>query len=306
MVRLNPCGEVVWRLPYRTHHSIYVDERGHIWAPGLVTQLSRMSRVPNYVPPFEDYTIVEVSPDGRILTQLSVFDLLHENGLSGLLHLSSTVNTSTRVTGDTLHLNDVEIFRASLHAGVFEKGDMMISLRNINAVLVFGASTRRLKFMTIGRVFRQHDPDFVDGNTISIFDNNTLPQRHSRIVTISARGNGEPKVRFAGNAERPFRTNTMGKHQNLANGNVLVVEAVRGHVFEIDADGKVVWQFSNIVEKGLLGLITDATRLQSEFDASFFERARSTCLDAAAGSALGNVARKRDSNSTHRSRHDYD
>jgi hypothetical protein len=34
LVRLNAKSEVVWKLPYRTHHSIFKDENGHFWACG--------------------------------------------------------------------------------------------------------------------------------------------------------------------------------------------------------------------------------------------------------------------------------
>src|SRR5207247_1345506 len=121
-----------------------------------------------------EFTVVEVSPDGRLLSERSVFDVLLANGLRGLLHMASGNNPSTMVSGDTLHLNDVETFPSSMSPGIFQPGDVMISLRNISAIVVFDPHTLRIRFMTIGRTLRQHDPDFVDGNTISVFDNNDL------------------------------------------------------------------------------------------------------------------------------------
>ena len=63
---------------------------------------------PNHDPGIVDPVILEVSLDGKIKSEIPVVDLLRDNGLSGLLYKSSTKNRDTSVTGDTLHLNDVE------------------------------------------------------------------------------------------------------------------------------------------------------------------------------------------------------
>jgi hypothetical protein len=292
MVRLDPCGNVVWRVPYRTHHSINIDEAGNIWASGLITRNEPRTALPNYVPPFSDYTVLEVSPEGKILQELSVADLLIENGLKGLLYLSTSSNRSTEVTGDTLHLNDVETFPASMAPGAFGPGDVMISLRNISAIVVFDAKTRRVKFLTVGRVLRQHDPDFVDGNTISVFDNNNLalwgdattPQpagHHSRVVDIAAPSQSVT-VRFSGTGEQPFFTDIMGSHQLLANGNMLLTESIAGRVVEVDGSGKIVWEYFNLVGNGRVGLVDDAVLLGGNFDEAFFTKAVSACRTASA------------------------
>lgn len=286
MLRVNECGTVVWRLPYRTHHSVGLDNEGNIWAPGIVWRHEKVARFPNYEPPFSDYTIVQVSPDGRIIKELSILDLLLQNGLTGLSHMSTTQERSTVVSGDTLHLNDVEIFPSSLAPGVFESGDVMISLRNINTILVFDPRTRRIKFMTVGRVLRQHDPDFLDGNTISVFDDNNLadwtdgkpdPAGHySRIITISAKDESIA-VRYQGTKDHPFFTDVLGDHQMLPNGNILITESMAGRVFEVDAGGRIIWEYFNIVQTGVVGLVANAVRLPPQFDSSFFSRASAAC-----------------------------
>jgi hypothetical protein len=244
----------------------------------LVTRYARQPALPNYAPPFEDYTVVEVSAEGQVLTEISVFDLLDRNGLSGLLYMSTLDHSSLQVSGDTLHLNDVETFPAALAPGVFEVGDIMISLRNISTVLVFNPRTLKVTFVSTGRVLRQHDPDFIDGNTIAVFDNYPRDRAYSRIVTMSAVDPmQEVRVRFEGSRAQPFRTFKMGKHQYLPDGNVLVVESVNGRVMEIDRAGRIVWQYVNLVKDGVAGLIADAIRLPPTMDEAFFARAVSAC-----------------------------
>lgn len=289
MVRLDPCGQVVWRLPYRTHHSIFLDEKGNIWTSGLITRHEKRPALPNYDPPFQDYTILEVSPDGRLQRELSVAELLIDNGLRAMLYMGTVANRSTKVSADTLHVNDVDVYPASAPAGLFRPGDVMVSLRNINTILVFDPANLRIKFLTVGKVLRQHDPDFVDGNTISVFDNNNLavwtegtpdPSGHySRVVRISA-DTGLVDVRFSGSREKPFFTDIMGKHQLLPNGNMLLTEAIAGRVVEVDPHGEAVWEYFNLEGNGTIGLVDDALRLPPALNESFFAKTVSACRAA--------------------------
>jgi hypothetical protein len=281
MARVELCGNVVWRLPYQTHHAVHVEEEtGNIWVAGQKLIKERSPNLPGHRPPFWEFTLLKVTPGGDISREISVPDLLIKNGLQGLLYMSATKDHSTQVTGDTLHLNDIEVFPSHLQAGVFQRGDVMISLRNIHAVLVFNPDTLTVKYLSIGKVVRQHDPDFIDGETISIFDNNLVRSdprgSHSRIVVVSAR-NHQVRVLYSGSAEQPFYTDLMGKHQWLPNGNILITESTEGRAFEIDPKGELVWEYFNLIDKGRLALMDEAQRLPAFFSRSFFEGARRTC-----------------------------
>ena len=280
LVRLDICGNVVWRLPYRTHHSLYLDENNVFWVPGQITRTEALENLPNYEPPFEDFTILRVSQDGEVIEEMSVFDILRNNGLNGLLYLSTLQGRVTTVTGDTLHLNDVKTFPRVLEEGVFKHGDIMISLRNINAVMVINPDDLKLRFMTIGTILRQHDPDFIDGNTISVFDNNNLAPdndgHYSKIVTISAL-DGSVSEYYSGSDEKPFFTDIMGKHQLLPSGNVLISESRKGRAFEIDSDGEIVWEYFNLLGNGYVSLLNEAQRLPPEYNEEFFKSRSSAC-----------------------------
>jgi hypothetical protein len=54
--------------------------------------------------------------------------------------------------------------------------------------------------------------------------------------------------------------------QQLPNGNVLVVEAQRGRVFEVTraAPSRIVWEYVNLVQDGYAGLVTGAERIAPE------------------------------------------
>lgn len=280
LVRLDACGEVVWRVPLRTHHSLCLDGEGDIWTSVRYTRKEPIPGLTNHVPWFEDYTIVELSPEGRTLREVSLFTLLRENDLEGLLYLSARDDNNTEVTGDTLHVNDVEIFPATMTPGFFQPGDVMVSLRNINTIAVFGADLHTLRYVATGRVVRQHDPDFVDGNTFSIYDNHNRGRVEdgvqSRIVVVNA-PTGDMRVAFAGKPELPFFSTIIGRHQWLENGNLLVVETTAGRVFEVGTDGKLIWEFINLVGPETVGLVSEGMRLPARFTPEFFARQREAC-----------------------------
>lgn len=280
LVRLDVCGHVMWRLPARTHHSLHLDDRGHIWTSIRHTRHERPDGLFAYQPPFEEYTIVEISPEGKILQEVSIFDLLRENDLTGYLLMSSFNDDQPTVGGDTLHVNDVEVFPSSLEPGVFRPGDVMVSMRRPSTVVVFDLERRAVRHVSTGGFVRQHDPDFLDGNSFAVFDNHHVGARHegvqSRIVVEEVR-TGRRKIAFQGTSDQPFFTDIMGKQQWLPNGNLLLVEATTGRVLEVDGEGRLVWEFVNVIGDGLAGAVSEGTRLPERFSPDFFASQRAAC-----------------------------
>ena len=264
MVQLDVCGRVKWRLARNANHSLELDDAGNFWTQEDEDWKTPLKGLPNYAPNFDNFIIMQVSPTGRMMREIPIFDLLQRNNLQGLLYLSSIENQSTVVTGDTLHVNDVEVFSKRMKSDLFKPGDIMISLRNINAILVFDPATLVVKAITVGHFVRQHDPDFLDGSTISLLDNNNVgtdpAHGSSRIVEYSFK-TGRQRILFEGNAAHPFYTDFLGKQQRLSNGDLLITEATHGRAFEATPDGQVIWEYRNVIGPNLVGLLTEAQRI---------------------------------------------
>lgn len=282
MVRVDACGKVVWRLPERTHHSLFRDDDGDIWSPLVVSHPKAVKKWRYYNPSWDEFFIIKVSPDGKVLFRKSVYDLMRENDLLGMLYMAPPGHWGPEMHGDALHLNDVEVFSAKMTPGFFQPGDIMISLRNINSIVVFESKSLKVKYVSAGHYIRQHDPDFVDGNTISVFDNHDLGEREdgiqSRIVLESV-PSGKTKIAFQGTRELPFYTDIMGREQWLPNGNLLVLEARNGRILEIDPTGRLVWEYNNIVQPGLLAALSDVVRLSPEMTADRLRQLRAACQE---------------------------
>jgi hypothetical protein len=279
--RLDLCGEVVWKLDNLGHHSVHLADDGTIWVSAEDPILRGDTGYPNHRAPLRSWTLQNISAEGEILRTIPVIDLFLDNGIEGLLYMSSLENAMPVVTGDTLHLNDVETFPQGMASTVFEPGDLMISLRNVNGVFVFDGDDLSLKFDTVGRVTRQHDPDFMPGDVISIFDNRNFTAargfgpRESRIVEVDA-VTGELRTRLDADAELPFFTMVMGQHQRLANGNVLVVSSGQGRVLEFTPDGRLAWRYENQAD-GRTRRVYGAEILPEEMDRAFFEAGTAGC-----------------------------
>lgn len=263
LLRVDRQGAVVWRLPYQTHHSVHRAADGNLWVCGQKERTEPMAACPNLVPPFVEDTVLVVTPDGKIAREWSVLELLAANGRQGLLCLANRDDFSTAVSGDVTHLNHVEPFPAGQPGAFFQPGDVLVSLRNIHTVFVFDSKTGAIKFDCTGWFVRQHDPHFVDGNTFSVFDNQTAAgpggRPQSRIVLVSA-PERSARTYFEGSVDQPFSTPILGRHQWLPNGNLLVTDSCAGRAFELNRNREVVWWYVNYTGDGTVGAVQQVER----------------------------------------------
>jgi len=280
--RMDACGEVVWKLPNFGHHAVHVTDTGAIWATAETQITEGPTGHPNIRAPFRDWTLQRIGDDGEVEREIGVVEVLEANGLTGLLHLANVSNGSTAVSGDTLHLNDVDVFPRGWASDTFAPGDIMISLRNINAILVFDPETLALKFLSQGRVLRHHDPDFLPDGTISVFDNHNLEpdigpaEGRSRIVELSVPDGAATTVLGAEGAPA-FYTAIMGTHQRLQNGNILVNSSGQGRVLEFTPEGELAWRWSNLEDDGDNGRTYVAMVLPPEMDRDFWAERTASC-----------------------------
>lgn len=272
MIRLDKCGNVLWRLPYMTHHSLHLGEDGTIWASGRKFH-HREDGFPGMMPDFWEPTAIQVSTDGKLLREVSILEVIYRNGVEIL-------RFAPQLIGDWDHLNDVEVFddKPGFHSSLFKPGDLLVSLRLLHLVFVFDPATGRIKWMSSGPWLHQHDPDFRPDGSISVFDNRNLfghsyeaplggmhpPFSSSRIVRINPVDNTYSVV-YEGTPDKPFYTHLMGKHQYLDNGNILITQSEGGRAFEIDGQGQIVWEYINRYSEDKIAVIEQAERYPAHY-----------------------------------------
>lgn len=248
LVRMDRCGKVVWKLPYRTHHSISRDDDGNFWVSAMKWRnpdTDVASRFAGLIPPYAEDIALKVSPEGKILREVSLLKALYDGGKQYLLWKSQSL------TGDVTHLNDVEVLSGEMadRFPLFEKGDLLVSLKHISTVMVLDQSGK-IKWFDSQHFNRQHDADFEKTGWIVVFDNREDGTQTGRFLGGSAISSVNPSsgsVRqiYPRDGTQFMFTNAGGKHQLLPNGNRLITEVRAGRVFEIDSSGRTVWQWTS-------------------------------------------------------------
>lgn len=279
------CGNIEWKLDNLGHHSVYIENDNEIWVGSENYIENNLQKYKNHNTPYRSWILQKIDTNGNIIKNISVNNVLEKNGLTGLLYLSNISNQITSVMGDTLHLNDIEVFPKNYKSELFSPGDLMFSLRNINAFFVINQETLKIKYFSIGQTLRHHDPDFLPNGNISVFDNRNLrPSKgieSSRVIEINPiTGNGKSEIELEietanGN---PFFTDIMGNHQTLSNGNKLLVVSEEGTVMELDRNGEIIWSYTNWIDNNNTGRIFNAEILPKKIDKKFFLERKENCL----------------------------
>lgn len=264
-VRLDRCSRVVWKLPAETHHSVDLLPRGDALIPAHHERAAADRRFPQVRPGPSGYfledTILRVRPDGSVAAEVSVLDVLYRSGWQALLLANG--GTSLR-RNDPTHLNDAEVLRPELAAAfpMFRAGDVMLSLRNLNTILVVDGASWRVKWAMTGPFLNQHDPDFLPNGHILLFDNRR-GLGHSRILEIDP-ATREVVWSYQGTDAEPFYSEIRGAQQLLPNQDVLVADPDEGRAFEVARTGRIVWEYVNLVRDGFVGMVTEAERVAPE------------------------------------------
>jgi hypothetical protein len=269
MVRISACGKVLWRNEARTHHSIFIDENGFIWAPKFTNRYSEKTILSKM---FGMDQLGRFNPKtGELLETIDLVDTLVKQNAQGIIKIK------TNSPGDMLHTNDVEILSASMADAfpLFEAGDIMLSSRNLNQIWILDAKTHKLKWWQTGPMVGQHDPDFQDDGTITLLDNRVGGSRNadnhflgdlggSRILRINPVTREYESI-YQTDDKNTFYTPYRGKHQMLENGNILIAATDAGRAFEVTSNGEVVWSYINDWDADEVGWMLDAIRYQPSY-----------------------------------------
>lgn len=278
-VKLDRCGTPLWSIEQRTHHSVVRAETGGYW---IADQTVFDRRDPNYFPPFSRFDkidqyrediILRVSEDGEILERHSVPRLFFQDPRLEALFTAAHSFVEDGFRSELTHLNKIAELTSDRAAAFpqFEEGDLALSLRRLNTLLVVDPDDWRVKWHQTGPYLRQHDVEFTADGRLSVFNNGVYPvymkstdgrsdldaPRVSTIMEVDP-ATGEARVVYGGRAGQEMLSAFRGDHQRLASGHILVSEHEAGRLFEVDAEGDVIWEYINRYDKTDVLEMTDA------------------------------------------------
>jgi hypothetical protein len=257
IIKLDRCSNLAWSLETRAHHDVSVDRDGRIYV--LTRDLADAPEVHSSRETLDD-RIAVLTADGLVESELSILTILRESGYDYLLRNVEDMAFDEDAELDPIHTNHVEVFDGTLddRSALFKQGNLLISMKNLNAIAIVDGSTRRILWLWgPNNLVQQHQPQLLPNGNILIFDNGT---DRSRIIEL------DPVLRrivWTYESGADFFSEIMGSVQRLPNGNTLITESVKGYVFEVDPAGEVVWKFANpnVNEEGKRSNIWRMTRL---------------------------------------------
>ncbi len=257
LARFDVNSNLLWKRELLTHHWFSVADDGRIFVPALrvvdspipigTTEASITSEGGKI---YSDVVLI-LDPDGNTLDEIPILDALFDSGWPGLFtRANSATRSADFATDDPLHLNDVQLVPPQIVASHpwLSPDDLLVSLRNINAVGILDIASRRFKWLSSGSTVAQHSPRFYDGGVL-VLDNLGGDKRlgGTRLVKIDLE-RGLPTTLFPRpGVDTPdlCRTLNCGHLDVHRDGNRVLMTVTRsGALWEIDLrTGQVVWEY---------------------------------------------------------------
>ena len=164
---------------------------------------------------------------------------------------------------DPFHQNDIDVLteeKAKLFT-MFSAGDLLLSFRSINLVVLVDPGSLKVKWFSFGQASRQHDPDWSPTGEITVYDNQSH-NFNSRVVSLNPRS-GDGKVILDGSKHGLFQF-AQGSHHVDSEGGVVVDNMAE--LAHFTSDGHVKF-YAKAVSQGrdmAMGVVRHLS--QSQFD----------------------------------------
>lgn len=180
----------------------------------------------------EDNIYIVDYDKGEVVEEINIFEIVLNSEL--VKYFKDCINP--------IHLNDIEIIKNEKHQKYFVNaniGDFLISLRNINSVVLIDHKTKKIKWVYNNELIEQHSPQFTERGTLLIFNNkgSKIKKGQSRIDEIDIRNKTIVGV-FDG-FKNNFYSEKRGRIQYL-NQRIFVQESQKSNMFEIVCNEKFI------------------------------------------------------------------
>lgn len=271
IVKIDKESNIVWlKNDKRYHHTTELDHEGNIYSCTRSFLSNEYDFMPenydSYKEVFMEDEITKLDPEtGKTLFNKSVLKILIENGYERLLLGKGQINS------DPLHLNDIQ--PALTDSEYWNKGDLLISCRNLSTVFLYRPSTDKIVWLHQGPWYNQHDADFLEGDKIVVFGNDVLREEsvidgkitNENLFFSNKRANNNvyiynfekdtvttPYSRLMKNAG--IRTYTSGRSDILPNGDVFVEDTNNGRIVFGDSINKKIEYVKRIDDEHISSL----------------------------------------------------
>lgn len=157
---------------------------------------------------------------------------------------------------DYYHMNSVEEIKENVNEWYeveqdgkiiqpFKRGNIVFNFRHGSMIFILDKETGKIvwhvtQYDVLGEIQGQHDSNILPNGNLLIYDNGRY-RKSTRIIELNPI---TKKIEWQYSAPN-FFTIVMGDANKLANGNYLLSETVNGRAFEINSNGKILWEYFN-------------------------------------------------------------
>lgn len=253
LIRLNKKSGIVWKNNGNFHHSIELDAEKNLWVCGTIPPRDTDNIIESNI--LDDAIIKIDALTGKTIFTKSIYEILIENGYQSLLFNMGPI------TEDLIHINDIQ--PALNSSQYWQKGDLLISLRNRSSILLYRPSTNKVVWLKTGPWNFQHDCDFISDTEIGVFGNDVtdfkgksyLIKGHNNqyIYNFSTNEISTPYTKMF--KQGKIKTLTEGRSRILPDGQLLVEETNYGRILFGDKNG-ITGEYVNRLDKNHISMLS--------------------------------------------------
>jgi hypothetical protein len=236
IAKLDAYSNPVWLNRNGAHHSFFVTPGGDIY-----TLTSRLETIPDIHPTQPlicDYVAV-IDSSGVQKAEYSVIEIIMNSGYGYLL--PSVAHENPVYPIDLLHTNSIEVIDGSdisASPGVFKKGNVLLSIRNISTIMIVDLEEKAVRWIWgPSNIIYQHTPRIVPGPHILLFNNGVSRSSVLEMDPFTY----EILWKFSGAKDSPLSSRIYGACQRLPNSNVLITDSLQARALEVTQAGEIVW-----------------------------------------------------------------
>ena len=257
---LDPQSNVVWQFHCRIDHDYQILQNGnlmiHTIADCMVPELGVGLKRNPY--------ILEITRDKELVWQWRGEEHIEE--LRKLLPSHAWDFFQERIHGqfafDWAHNNTCQIIPPNATAEKeqaqggpvrFKPGNIVFSYRSVDIIGVIERESGNIVWAWgAGVLDGQHKPHMLPSGNLLIFDNGTL-RGYSRIIELNPLTE-KIEWEYTSDPQETFFSPFISGAQRLPNGNTLICEGSKGHLFEVTPEKEVVWDYTSpFRENGAMG-----------------------------------------------------
>jgi len=233
-------GNLVWKaeVPYQNHDFQAMDN-GHIifnsFHPSGFLPDKLAARVKGGRPGTEfngkilGDSVFEIARDGKTVWEWRAYE-----------HLDPEIDTMCPMESRTVwpYINSV---------WVCKDGNILLSTRHLSQATKIDYQTGKIiGRYGKGRIAHQHDCRELDNGNILIFDNGS--HRHNYGPSYSRSVEIDPNTdeivwEYKADPPSDFYSAICGGNERLPNGNTVICDTWKGRIFEVTAEGELVWEY---------------------------------------------------------------